>query len=267
MQGKQVSDIETNLRKDWWETLFDQTYLLTDGDAVENPLLTSEEVDILLGVVAVNPDDRIVDLCCGQGRHVIELARRGFTNIAGRDGSAFLTGVAQSRSAAAGLNLLFETGDVRGAKPDTLGQAKLVTLLGNSFGYFEDPESDKEVLQAAYGLLAPEGFLYLDVADGDWLRANYSPASWEWVAEDKLVCRERKLSGDRLISREMLISTSTGVLADRTYAERLYTPDIVQASLRLVGFTKTWVEEIALASGGADPGMMGRRFVCMAQRD
>ncbi|MBV8937028.1 MAG: D-alanine--D-alanine ligase, partial [Alphaproteobacteria bacterium] len=64
-----VSDLERHLPSDWWRTLFNSLYLETDGDIIENDRNTAEEVDLLIRSVGLERNDRILDLCCGQGRH------------------------------------------------------------------------------------------------------------------------------------------------------------------------------------------------------
>lgn len=262
--GERADDIESRLRPDWWKTIFDATYLLTDADAVEVPEITQQEVDALIAATGITPGDRVLDLCCGQGRHVLELAARGFSHVFGVDGSEYLINVAMERAFKADLNAGFVVGDVRqlGGK---FGTYQCVTLMGNSFGYLESEDADRDVLRTAYRLLAPGGVVYLDVADGDWLRENFSPASWEWVGEHKMVCRERKLSGDRLVSRELLIDTQRGVQKDSTYAERLYSRERLCDLLREVGFEDVQVVG-GLGTGGTDPGMMAHRFTVVGKR-
>ena len=80
-----VSDLERHLPSDWWRTLFNSLYLETDGDVIENDRNTAEEVGLLIRSVGLERNDRILDLCCGQGRHSLELARRGFPNVTGLD--------------------------------------------------------------------------------------------------------------------------------------------------------------------------------------
>src|SRR5215471_21297177 len=67
-----VSDLERHLPSEWWRTLFNSLYLETDGDVVENDRNTVQEIDLLIRSVGLEPNDRILDLCCGQGRHVLE---------------------------------------------------------------------------------------------------------------------------------------------------------------------------------------------------
>lgn len=256
-----IVDIETGLAANWWQTLFDETYLLTDADAVEDPVITTWEVSTLIAETGVLPHHRVIDLCCGQGRHVIELANRGYAHVTGVDSSAYLIKVARSRSA----DVTFIHGDVRYAEPRTVGLADLVTLMGNSFGYFEHGSDDLQVLRTAHRLLAPGGQVYLDLADGDWLRENYTTHSWEWIGSEMMAVRERKLSGDRLISREMVIHTTKGVVADRTYAERLYSREGITSLLMEAGFTDIRLAS-ELGTGGSDPGMMGHRFTIVGRR-
>ena len=73
-----VADLERHLPADWWRTLFNATYVKTDGDVVENAANTTADVDLLLAATGLKPSARVLDLCCGQGRHSLELASRGF---------------------------------------------------------------------------------------------------------------------------------------------------------------------------------------------
>ena len=56
---------------------------------------------------------RVLDLCCGQGRHTLDLARRGHTHVTGLDRSRYLVTLARKRARAAGLKASFHEGDAR----------------------------------------------------------------------------------------------------------------------------------------------------------
>lgn len=85
-----VSDLERHLPSDCWRTLFNSVYLKTDGDVVENRQNTIQDVDLLIRSLGLEQNDRILDLCCGQGRHCLELAKRGFKQVTGVDRSRYL---------------------------------------------------------------------------------------------------------------------------------------------------------------------------------
>ncbi len=261
-----VSDLERHLPADWWRTLFNSVYLKTDGDVVENDENTVHEVDTIIRATGMEPNDRILDLCCGQGRHSLELARRGFAQITGLDRSRYLVRLARQRARRQGLDVAFREGDARQFRLD--GTFRYVMLLGNSFGYFESAEDDLRVLEACRRLLGPLGTLVLDLTDGAWTRAHFEPRSWEWIDEQHFVCRERSLAadGERLISREVVTHAEKGVIADQFYAERLYSADGIRALLERAGFEGVRVhgEIQAQSERDQDLGMMAQRLLITA---
>src|SRR3954451_10667886 len=218
-----VSDLERHLPSEWWRTLFNSLYLETDGDVVENDRNTEQEVDLLIRSAGLERNDRILDLCCGQGRHALELARRGFSHVTGLDRSRYLIRLARKRARQRNLPVSFHEGDARRFRLGE-GEFHCVCILGNSFGYFERPEDDLAVLASVKRALASGGTLVMDLMDGDWMRRHFEARSWEWGDQNPFVCRERDLAedGDRLISREVVVHAERGVIADQFYAARLY---------------------------------------------
>jgi len=70
------------------------------------------------------------------------------------------------------------------------------------------------------------------------MRNNYVARSWEWIDQQLMVNRERSLSSDksRLISRELVVHSEQGVMADQFYAERLYSKEGITQLLAEIGF-------------------------------
>jgi D-alanine-D-alanine ligase len=266
-----VSDLERHLPSDWWRTLFNSLYLETDGDVIENDRNTADEVDLLIRSVGLERNDRILDLCCGQGRHSLELAHRGFPQVTGLDRSRYLIRLARKRAKQRNLQVSFHEGDARRFR---LGDAEFhcVCVLGNSFGYFERPEDDLAVLEAVKRALASGGSLVMDLMDGDWMRHHFEARSWEWVDQNHFVCRERDLAGDgdRLISREVVVHAERGVIADQFYAERLYSKERLEALLKRAEFTNVRFHSLLApdSSRNQDLGMVAHRLfvTCEAPR-
>ncbi len=137
-----VADLETHLPAEWWRKLFNALYVKTDGDVVENAENTKREVDFVVAAAKVQPHSHILDLCCGQGRHCLELARRGFKNGMGVDRSRYLIRLAKKRAQAEGLQVLFKEGDARNPRlPEN--SFDCVAVMGNSFGYFSDSRTTR----------------------------------------------------------------------------------------------------------------------------
>jgi D-alanine-D-alanine ligase len=263
----QVERLESYLSPDWWKRIFDSLYLKTDADVVCDEKITKEEVDLFLDILKPDKESRILDLCCGQGRHSLEMARRGFVNVEGLDRSRYLIRKAKAKAKEENLPVRFREGDARNL-PYPSDTFDFVMIVGNSFGYFDNPNDDVRILREVFRVLKPYGKVLLDLADGDYLSKNYQKMSWEWIDKKRLVCRERELSSDktRLISREIIIHVEKGVIADRFYAERLYTRELIRKVLEEVGFTEiTFHTEILTNSQrNQDLGMMERRIVVSA---
>ena len=258
-----VSDLERHLPSDWWKTLFNSVYLKTDGDVVEHEGNTAREVDLLIRAALLEPNDRILDLCCGQGRHCLEMAKRGFKQVTGLDRSRYLIRLAKKRARQLGLNVSFHEGDARKFRlPESSFHS--VVIFGNSFGYFEREDDDVAVLESIKRVLIPDGTLAMDLVDGEWMRANFEPRSWEWIDQDHFVCRERSLASDgsRLVSREVVVHAERGVIADQFYAERLYTKDTIRELLERVGFgnVRHHGQVLTESERNQDLGMMAHRM-------
>jgi len=259
-----IPTLEEHVRPDWWRSIFNAFYLKTDGDVVDDQNITRQEVDLFSEILKLSTDDKILDLCCGQGRHSLELARRGLRYVEGLDRSHYLIQKAKSQAKNEGLKVRFREGDAR-KLPYPPDNFDAVMILGNSFGYFETIQDDLRVLKEVFRVLKPWGRLLIDVADGEYLRAHFNPRSWEWIDKNYFVCRARSLSLDEqcLISREVITHVKKGVIRDQFYSERLYTHKSIGELLKTVGFNAiTFNGEVSTDSErNQDLGMMEKRII------
>jgi len=259
-----VKNLEYHLHPEWWKRIFNATYLKTDADVVEDENITKSEIDLFHELLDIQEGNSLLDLACGQGRHLLELTNRGSYQLFGLDRSRYLTQRAKTNARKKGVSINFKEGDAR-KLPYANDSFDYVTILGNSFGYFETSEDDVKILKEVFRVLKPGGRLLMDVADGAFLRDNYTPRSWEWIDKKHFVCRERSLATDneRLISREVVTDTEKGVMVDQFYAERLYTREILADLIGKVGFKElNFHGNIEVASlRNQDLGMMANRFI------
>ncbi len=263
-----IADLEQHLRPDWWKRIFNSMYLKTDADVVQDSQITKTEVDLFQKILNIKEGDSLLDLACGQGRHLIELHSRGNFNLYGLDRSRYLIQKAKNTSKKYGISIKWKEGDVR-KLPYATDTFDFVTNLGNSFGYFETLDDDAKILREIFRILKPGGMLLMDIADGSYLRENYTPRSWEWIDKKHFVCRERNMAADnhRLISREVITHTEKGVLVDQFYAERLYTKEELIKLLESVNFKElSFHGNIGSDSlRNQDLGMMEKRVIVTAK--
>ena len=254
---------------DWWRDLFGALYLQTDGHEICDAAIAAAEVDLITEIFGIQVQARpaILDLYCGQGRHALEFARRGFSEVDGLDQSAYLIERARASAVGEHLSVRFTLGDVRAA-PYAAECFDYVVILGNSFGYFERREDDLACLIEVLRVLKPGGRLLLDLIDGDYLRTQYEPRSWAWIDARTFLCRERGLTPDRerLVSREIVTRVDEGVIADQFYAVRLYSRAAVEGLLLEAGFvdSRNVFDLSSTSTSGNDFGMMMRRFWVIA---
>jgi D-alanine-D-alanine ligase len=263
-----VSDLEKHLPPEWWRTLFNSLYLKTDGDVVENEANTICDIDMIFKNTDIHRDSAVLDLCCGQGRHSIELAKRGLKKIHGLDRSTYLIRLARKRTRQKGYDINFSEGDARRIKLKE-SSMDFVIVMGNSFGYFEKLEDDRTVLESIKKVLKSEGTLVLDIVDGTWMKTHFEKRSWEWINQSYFVCRERSLTSDtnRIISREVITNVELGVIADQFYAERLYSFDEIKSVLEELGFSKVILHGNLSPESerNQDLGMMANRLFITAK--
>jgi D-alanine-D-alanine ligase len=263
-----VKNLEDYLLPDWWQRIFNSMYLKTDSDVVDDNEITRFEVDMFTDILRLKEDSCVLDLACGQGRHVLELARRGYKNLYGMDRSHYLIRKAKQTSVTEKLPVNFKEGDAR-RLPYANDTFDVVMILGNSFGYFESIEDDFKILKELFRVLKPFGKFLIDVADGNYLKKHFNSRSWEWIDKNHFVCRERSLAkdGERLISREVISNINKGVVVDQFYAERLYTKEKLQEILNAAGFSKVTFHDNYKTDSkrNQDLGLMERRIITTSE--
>ena len=186
---------------DWWKTLFDEIYLITDARSVCDEVLTRREVDVICELLPINANHRILDLCGGHGRHTFELCKRGFTECALLDYSRSMINIARATAVESDYSVDFIRCDARNTElpSETFDH---VIIMGNSLGYIQEPEADRQILTEANRLLRLGGWLLIDVADGAAVKESFNPIAWHEIETDIVVCRERSLEENTLYTRE-----------------------------------------------------------------
>jgi SAM-dependent methyltransferase len=148
----------------WWSKEFGNEYLLA-----MSPELSSEETnietDFIIKATKISPKDSILDLACADGRHTLELTKRGY-QATGLDYSAKYIQLAQKKAAKFRLPANFVVGDMR----NLLYYEKfdVILILRTSFGYFSDQDNQKTI-SSAYQALKPGGRLLIDMYNKSFL--------------------------------------------------------------------------------------------------
>ena len=151
-----------------------------------------EEVDKIIKLLQIEKPARILDLCCGVGRHSLALARHGF-EVVGVDRTPRFIEKARQEAARHDLDVQFHVGDMREyCRPEDFD---IVLNLFGSFGYFEDPEADRKVVEHMVASLRPGGKLLIETMGKEILARSFQERDWTQEG-DLLLLSEKKVGQD-----------------------------------------------------------------------
>lgn len=176
----------TSEGKAWYADWFDRSeYHLVykardDADARKLEALIHRVTGLPIGA-------RILDMACGRGRHSRLLAERGY-HVTGIDLSQASIADARSMAARLGLEIDFQTGDMRDAACEACFE--MVVNLFTSFGYFENKADDQRAIDAMAGSLVARGWLVQDFLNADYVVANLVPSDER--REGDLIIKQRR---------------------------------------------------------------------------
>jgi D-alanine-D-alanine ligase len=255
-----------DVNPEWWKELFDEVYLITDARSVCDDDVTRREIDLIQALVPFAPEQEILDLCGGHGRHSMELHNRGFKKCTVIDYSQFLIDRGRKDASRLGMEIEFLQGDARktGLPSERFDH---VLILGNSLGYIPSPDGDRDILSEALRLLKSGGRLLIDIVNGATLRRRFHPVAWHEIGDDIVVCRNRSLDGDVVRAREVVMSKKGGLIRDKFYSLRLYEPDSIQSLLSEVGFSGiNVIGDFSPFNEKGDYGFMNFRMIVTARK-
>src|SRR5436309_15151501 len=87
----------------WYQSFFDDDYLEVYGSAFTAER-AQHEAAFAIKALALQPGEDVLDLCCGQGRHSIPIARSG-VRVTGLDLAQSYLDLAQAAAQEAGVPL------------------------------------------------------------------------------------------------------------------------------------------------------------------
>lgn len=141
--------------QEWFNTWFDSPYyhiLYQNRDTEEAQFFIKN----LIKYLNISPSDKIIDVCCGKGRHSVFLSQLGYI-VEGIDLSPKNI---ESAKAHENQNLHFEIHDMR--KPYKKEFFDFAFNMFTSFGYFEKDSDHQLAISSIADSLKRDGVLVLD---------------------------------------------------------------------------------------------------------
>ncbi|KUP21567.1 class I SAM-dependent methyltransferase [Paenibacillus sp. DMB5] len=196
---------------EWYEKSFGEDYLIVYRH--RDFCGARHEVEKMIGWLDLPEGSKVLDLCCGMGRHSLALAEAGFA-VTGVDLSEVLLREARAQDGAEAVTWL--RSDMRELPLD--GGFDAVVNLFTSFGYFEDDEEQVKVLREVYRMLKPGGKFIIDFLNPAYVIAHLVPHSTREDG-DNLIDESRRIE-DGYVKKDIIL-TSKGDDTPRKYHERV----------------------------------------------
>ncbi len=248
------------VKKDWHKDFFKNSFYNP-----ASPLAVKRAVGesaFIAKALRLKKGAKILDLCCGPGRHSVLLAKKGF-EVTGLDFSREYLAEASARARKAGVKVRLIRADMRKLKFNREFDA--VINMFTSFGYFPGFGDDLNVLKGIKRALKPGGLFLLDMMNMDWLCANFKPKDWLLLEDGTYQLEEREWLGkkSRLLACRWIKIKPGKPPEERKLVLRQYNRRDISKALRKAGLraVRFWGN-----LKGGRPGKGSNRLVVMAQK-
>lgn len=215
---------------------------------------TQEEVNFILSQTGISHSDSILDFGCGQGRHSLELSKRGYNNVTGIDFSE--TNVAKARSLAISNNLManFLVADARKLR---LGvKSRLILCLYDVIGSFRDNADNIRIVRSIKHHLQPGGKAVISVMNMELTESiaihkdsiSNNPHSLLSLPPSSIMASSGNVfrpdyflinTDDGLVYRKEQFADDDDVYAEYVVADKRYTMDEICSLFQQEGFIIT----------------------------
>ena len=193
----------------------------------------SSEVEQALTLLGIGEGASVLDLCCGPGRHSLELARRGYRVTAVDRTAEYLETLSEAAKVER-LPIDVVCADMREFRRE--GAFDAVVNLFTSFGYFEDQDDDRAVAANMHASLRPGARLLMDLMGKEVLARIFDPRRWQRIDEETIKLEETEVTRNWTWARTRWILLRGHERTEAVVEHRIYSAAELIALLEEAGF-------------------------------
>ncbi|MEA1997077.1 MAG: class I SAM-dependent methyltransferase [Gemmatimonadota bacterium] len=223
----------------WFDSKFGPHTIELYQDEVRQTEFQVNALKLLLGPPPAR-SSTVLDLCCGWGRHAVQLCRSGY-RVVGLDGSMFFLERIGCPSGGGKGRLDLVRGDMR-SLPFEGGAVSAVVQMYTSFGYGDNPDDDALVLGEVNRVLRAGGVYLLDLINWELARGAFDGRFEESYPGFDMVDDCRIMPGDLLKVKRALLYKDGRKPHIYSFEIRMFDHESLTALLRNAGLevTETW---------------------------
>lgn len=218
---------QATIAEDWFASAFNALYPVVYAHRTIEA--AAPEAEFAARHLALAPCDRVLDLACGNGRHMVHLLRHS-ARVMGLDYSADLLRLARAH---VGGKACLIRGDMR-ALPFR-GSLDAICNFFTSFGYFSDPAENAAAAREIARALRPGGRFFIDHVNEEHLAATLAPES-ERRHNGFIIHENRWIDPEtRRVNKRTRVYSGADLAADSVESVQLYTLGEMRALLAEAG--------------------------------
>lgn len=251
------------VQKAWYDEdggLFGKDYL-EEYAGILTPERTAADIAFLERELRLKPGMKIFDLCCGHGRHTIELAKRGY-HMTGQDINGFFIKKAEEAAHEAGATVRWVKGDMRDVPFET--EFDVVLNLFTAFGYLENEDQDQKVLHQVAKALKPGGQFLMDIMNRERVMRQFMESEWEELPDQSVIMTKREFDFTKSRMNERRLRVWPGnKRRDLSLSLRMYSLHELIGMCARAGLTFT----AAFGDNTSEPfGFLSRRCILLTEK-
>ena len=177
-------------RQQWFQKWFNEDYLKLYQNRDNND--AKKQIQLVLKTIKPKIKDSILDLACGEGRHLAIMTKLGF-KVFGLDLSEELIDSGKKKHGKKN----FIIGDIRNIP----GKFDIILSFFSSFGYFESDEENLSVFNSIFQALNPNGKFWFDFLNPEYVKNNITRINIKKITDEITITEERKIEKKRVIKK------------------------------------------------------------------
>ena len=226
-------------KKEWWEKIFDDRHMpeilfgnFAGSERSYHTKATRDEVGFVLKRTGARPPAKVLDICCGIGRHSIELAGEGY-DVTGVDLTRQFLTLAKGQAKKEGLDIRFIRKAMDDLK-DFQGKFDLVVNLFTSFGYYYSRKKNESILKGMVSTVRPGGHFVIDINNLGNAINQFQQKDWHSLG-DGFLLEQRELSKNKDKIKTDWIYLKKNLIKKYQFFLHLYTSGELKKMLKRAG--------------------------------